>query len=97
MNNAQKYFETYGIYPDITQCPPIYNEKVCPDISCSECRTWWVEDYEAPTPLTPLTVVIQEVAEDICNNFCKYTETIDDNCECEYMRKNGYCPLERLV
>lgn len=41
--------------------------------------------------------IIEEVCEDICDNFCRYRETCDDNCECEYMRENGKCPLDRLM
>lgn len=36
-------------------------------------------------------------AEDICNNFCKYRETADENCECDHIREGNQCPLDKLV
>lgn len=44
-----------------------------------------------------VTDTIQEIAEDICDNFCKYRETCDDNCECEHIRNGNECPLDVLV
>ena len=43
-----------------------------------------------------VTSLLEEVAEDICDNFCKYRDTCDDNCECEHIRKGNTCPLDRL-
>ncbi len=37
------------------------------------------------------------LAEDICDNYCKYRETCDDNAECEVIRTGGRCPLDLLV
>lgn len=37
--------------------------------------------------------IIYEVCEDICDNFCKYRETINEDCECVMCDK---CPLDRL-
>lgn len=44
-----------------------------------------------------LTQIIEEVAVDICNNFCKYGATTDENCECEQLRNGKPCPLDRLM
>lgn len=41
--------------------------------------------------------IITSVAEDICDNFCKYRETVDDNCECDYIREGNQRPLDKLV
>lgn len=38
--------------------------------------------------------LIVEVSEDICDNFCKYRETVDE--ECEWMRQGNTCPLDKL-
>lgn len=41
--------------------------------------------------------IITSVAEDICDNFCKYRETSDENCECDHIRDGNQCPLDKLV
>lgn len=43
-----------------------------------------------------VTRIIEEVVNDICNNYCKYRDTSDDNCECEVIRNGGECPLNKL-
>ena len=40
--------------------------------------------------------IIQEVSEDICNNFCKYRDTADEDCLCTIIRAGKSCPLDRL-
>lgn len=40
--------------------------------------------------------ILQEVCEDICDNYCKYRDTADEDCNCEITR-NGSCPLFRLM
>ena len=39
---------------------------------------------------------LRELAEDICNNYCKYKETADEDLICDAIRENGYCPLDIL-
>ena len=39
---------------------------------------------------------IEKVSEDICDNYCKYQETSDDNGICDAIRENGHCPLDLL-
>ena len=41
--------------------------------------------------------ILQQLAEDICDNFWKYRETCDENAECEIIRNGGECPLDRLI
>lgn len=43
-----------------------------------------------------VTRIIEEVREDICNNYCKYRVTCDENAECEVIRTGGECPLDKL-
>lgn len=43
-----------------------------------------------------ITTIIEEVCETVCDNLCKYSSTSDENCECDYIRENGSCPLDRL-
>lgn len=44
-----------------------------------------------------ITEIIVSVCEDICDNYCKYRETCDDNAECEPIRNGQKCPLDRLM
>lgn len=41
-------------------------------------------------------VIIQEVSEDICDNYCKYRDTADENNLCDVIRDGSPCPLDRL-
>lgn len=40
--------------------------------------------------------ILQEVREDICDNYCKYRDTADDDFLCDIIRDGGGCPLDRL-
>lgn len=40
--------------------------------------------------------ILQEVSDDICDNYCKYRDTGDDDCLCELIRDGRECPLDRL-
>lgn len=40
---------------------------------------------------------IEEVAGNICDNFCKYSDTCDENAECQYIREGNTCPLDALL
>lgn len=40
--------------------------------------------------------IIQEVSEDICDNYCKYRETADEDNLCDPLRNGSSCPLDRL-
>lgn len=39
---------------------------------------------------------IREVCEDICDNYCKYRDTVDEDGICDGMRDGRTCPLDRL-
>lgn len=41
--------------------------------------------------------IITEVSEDICDNYCKYRDTADDDFICDAIREKGSCPLDRLM
>ena len=45
----------------------------------------------------PIRKILEETAEDICENYCKYRDTTDENCECDVTRDGGTCPLDVLV
>jgi len=34
---------------------------------------------------------------DICDNFCKYRETCDEDFECDWVRSGKDCPMDRLI
>lgn len=40
--------------------------------------------------------ILSGVCEDICDNYCKYRETADEDCLCDVIREGGSCPLDRL-
>ncbi len=40
--------------------------------------------------------MLQEISEDICNNYCKYRNTGDEDCLCELIRDGRDCPLDKL-
>jgi hypothetical protein len=40
--------------------------------------------------------ILQEVQEDICDNYCKYRDTSDEENLCEIIRSGRECPLDRL-
>ena len=44
-----------------------------------------------------VTKQIELIAADICDNYCKYRETCDDNAECEVIRSGRKCPLDYLI
>lgn len=43
-----------------------------------------------------ITRIIDEVCEDICNNYCEYRNTGDEECICEKVRTESTCPLDKL-
>ncbi len=40
--------------------------------------------------------VLQEVATDICNNFCKYQDTETEDEPCVWIKNGGKCPLDKI-
>lgn len=40
--------------------------------------------------------IIEEVCETVCDELCKYRDSTDKNCECDYIKKNGVYPLDEL-
>lgn len=41
--------------------------------------------------------ILEEVCADICNNYCKYRDTSDEDHLCSVLEEEGgSCPLERL-
>lgn len=43
-----------------------------------------------------VTEIIEKTCESVCDNFCKYRETCDENNECEWERQGNECPLDKL-
>ena len=47
--------------------------------------------------MSDLQLLIEETAENVCDNFCKYNNTGDDN-GCVYMQTHaGACPFDALL
>ncbi len=40
--------------------------------------------------------IIQKVTEDICDNYCKYRDTADEDFLCDVIRSGKSCPLDKL-
>ncbi len=40
--------------------------------------------------------IIEQVCEDICDNYCMYRDTADEEGLCDVTRNDGRCPLDRL-
>lgn len=55
-----------------------------------------INDIINSQPTKTIKDIIQEVSEDICDNYCKYRDTADDDFICDAIRENGSCPLDRL-
>lgn len=43
-----------------------------------------------------ISKVLQEVCGDICNNYCRYRDTSDEEYLCSRLREGSSCPLDRL-
>lgn len=44
-----------------------------------------------------IVTIIGEICGDVCENYCKYRNTVDDYGECDAQRESGECPLDRLM
>ena len=53
-------------------------------------------DKDNRTMMNSIKDIIQDVSEEICDKLCKYRESSDEDLICDYIRKNGSCPLDRL-
>lgn len=40
--------------------------------------------------------ILEEVSEDICDNYCKYRDTANEENLCDLIRDGGTCPLDKL-
>ena len=47
--------------------------------------------------LQDMTSILEEVCGDVCDNLCKYRDSVDDDFICDYIRENGTCPLDVLA
>lgn len=50
----------------------------------------------ADSVIKSIRQILQEVSEDIRDNYCKYRDTSDEECLCELIRDGGTCPLDRI-
>ena len=44
-----------------------------------------------------ITGQINDIASNICDHFCKYNGTGNDDVICAYVEKHGHCPLDLLT
>lgn len=43
-----------------------------------------------------VSYILLKMAKDICDNYCKYRETADEDFICDVIREKGNCPLDVL-
>lgn len=43
-----------------------------------------------------ISQILEEIRDNICDNYCKYRNTADEDCLCDRTRNGGKCPLDRL-
>lgn len=44
-----------------------------------------------------LQIIVEETTENVCDNFCKYSNTGDSENGCEYCQNhNNECPFDKL-
>lgn len=65
-------------------------EKACAERPCEECKEY--SDFELAT----MPILLERVCGKICDDFCIYKDTNDENAECEWIRKGNKCPLDFL-
>lgn len=51
---------------------------------------------EADVRTKSVREVLTEVSEDICDNYCKFRNTGDEEHLCDVIREGKDCPLDRL-
>lgn len=40
---------------------------------------------------------LEEIQSLICDRFCKYGDTTDDDYQCDWLKAGNSCPLDRLL
>lgn len=60
------------------------------------CAEKYGEGPDANGEEKTISQIIEEVGEDICDNYCKYRDTADEDNLCERTRNGENCPLDRL-
>lgn len=55
------------------------------------------EDADPGQQAKTISEILQEAREDICDNYCKYRDTSDEDCHCDKIRDGESCPLDRLT
>lgn len=73
------------LIPNSKACAEKYGER--PD----------AEETDPGQQAKTISEILQEVREDICDNYCKYRDTSDEDCLCDKIRDGGNCPLDRLT
>jgi hypothetical protein len=54
------------------------------------------EEKEEKSKKESIRQQLEDIQGDICDNFCKYRSTCDENCECEWVREGNSCPLDKI-
>lgn len=44
-----------------------------------------------------ISQMLEKIREDICDNYCKFRDTADEEYLCDVIRTGEKCPLDRLT
>ena len=80
--NGMLLIDKKAIFTDLTAVEPTHCKLVDPE-----------EKKEQPVKVAS---ILHEVSEDICDNYCKYRDTGDEDCMCDIIREDKPSPLDRI-
>lgn len=70
------------------------------DSKCRWCSAWSCEREECEREEGNMDKtknnLLEQIKEDICDNYCQYRDTADEEFLCDAIRDGGNCPLDRL-
>ena len=54
------------------------------------------EEKEEKSKKESIRQQLEDIQGDICDNFCKYRNSCDENNECDWIREGNSCPLDKI-
>ena len=54
------------------------------------------EEKEEKSKKESIRQQLEDITGEICDNFCKYRNTCDENNECDWIREGNSCPLDKI-
>lgn len=91
---ARRTDEYHGWECEITEGACMF---LCPDSkACAEMYGEGPDANKGAEKPETISETIEAVREDICDHYCKYRETADEDGACDKIRNGEECPLDRL-